>query len=85
MSRDRCRCDELPFTQEFLALMLGTRRAGVTESALILQADGYIKYRRGHITISDAEGLESYSCECYAVLKEDFKRLSIESSKRKKA
>ena len=84
MSRDRCRCDELPFTQEFLALMLGTRRAGVTESALILQADGYIKYSRGHITISDAEGLENYSCECYAVLKEDFKNLSFESSRRKK-
>jgi hypothetical protein len=58
MSYDRCACADLPFTQEFLSLMLGERRAGVTEAALILHAEGYINYRRGHIQITDREGLE---------------------------
>jgi CRP-like cAMP-binding protein len=72
MSYDRCVCDDLPFTQEFLSFMLGVRRAGVTEAAIILQAEGYIHYRRGHIQILDRPGLESYSCECYQVVKAEF-------------
>ncbi|HKG45087.1 MAG TPA: Crp/Fnr family transcriptional regulator [Pyrinomonadaceae bacterium] len=72
MSYDRCKCVDLPFTHEFLSLMLGVRRAGVTEAAIVLQTEGYIKYRRGHITIIDKEGLEVHTCDCYAVLKKDF-------------
>jgi CRP-like cAMP-binding protein len=72
MSYDRCKCVELPFTHEFLALMLGVRRAGVTEAAIILQTEGYIRYRRGHITILDKPGLEEHTCECYPILKRDF-------------
>jgi len=72
MSYDRCKCVDLPFTHEFLSLMLGVRRAGVTEAAIILQTEGYIKYRRGHITIIDDAGLEDYACECYPVLKREF-------------
>ena len=72
MSYDRCRCEDLPFTQEFLGLMLGVRRAGVTEAAIILQAEGLIHYRRGHIKIIDGEGLESHACECYAIVKAEF-------------
>ena len=71
MSQDRCKCDELPFTQDFLAIMLGTRRAGVTEAALILQAEEYISYRRGHIKILDRPGLEDYACECYRIVKDE--------------
>ena len=76
MSYDRCGYEELPLTQEFLAMMLGTRRAGVSEAAGILQTEGPIKYRRGHITIEDMEGVEDFACECYRVLKEDFDRLT---------
>lgn len=72
MSHDRCRCDDLPFTHEFLSLMLGVRRPGVTEAAVILQAEGYIHYRRGHITITDREALEAFTCACYPVLKAEF-------------
>ena len=72
MSDDRCRCRDLPFTQEFLALMLGVRRAGVTEAALILQTEGYIHYTRGHIQIADRQGLEEYSCDCYDIIKAEF-------------
>jgi CRP-like cAMP-binding protein len=72
MSDDRCLCEDLPFTHEFLSLMLGVRRAGVTESALILQAEGYISYHRGRIRILDREGLEDHSCDCYEVIKAEF-------------
>ena len=79
MSYDRCACEDLPFTQEFLSLMLGVRRAGVTEAAVILQAEGYINYRRGHIKIIDREGLEHYTCECYAVVKAEFDLLTAKT------
>ena len=72
MSLDRCQCYDLPFTQEFLGYMLGTRRASVTEAAIVLQAEGYIHYRRGHIKILDRDGLIDHSCECYAVIKTEF-------------
>ena len=75
MSHDRCICEVLPFTQEFLALMLGVRRAGVTEAAIILQAEGYINYKRGHIHIVDRAGLEEFSCDCYKIVKEEFNLL----------
>jgi CRP-like cAMP-binding protein len=72
MSYDRCICEDLPLTQEFLSLMLGVRRAGVTEAATVLQAQGYIQYRRGHIRIIDRAGLEDYSCDCYRIVKAEF-------------
>lgn len=75
MSYDRCPIPELPLTQDFLAIMLGTRRAGVTEAAVILQAEGVINYRRGRITITDKEGLEETACECYKIIKAEFDRL----------
>lgn len=72
MSYDRCISDDLPLTQEFIAMMLGTRRAGVTEAAVILQAEGLIKYKRGHITILDRAGLKEFCCECYGIIKAEF-------------
>lgn len=75
MSDDRCPSDDLPFTQDFLALMLGTRRAGVTEAARVLQAEGYINYKRGHIQIIDREGLRDFSCDCYEIVRAEFDQL----------
>ncbi len=75
MTRDRAVSDELPLTQEFLSMMLGVRRAGVTDAAINLQAEGYINYRRGHITILDRAGLEEASCECYSVVKAEYERV----------
>ena len=71
MSHDRVGADEFPITQEFLAQMLGSRRATVTLSAGILQRAGLISYRRGHLVIVDREGLEGASCECYRVIKNE--------------
>jgi len=68
-TRDRCECDEIPLTQEFLAEMLGVQRTSVTPIARNLQAAGLIKYRRGRIEIIDREGLESKSCECYETVR----------------
>jgi CRP-like cAMP-binding protein len=76
MSDDRCYCDDLPLTQEFLSLMLGTRRAGVTEAAIVLQSLGLIRYSRGHINILNRDGLVEYSCNCYSLLKEEFDQIT---------
>ncbi|MCV2360566.1 MULTISPECIES: Crp/Fnr family transcriptional regulator [Roseateles] len=75
LSLDRLRGQELVMTQELIANMLGVRREGVTESALKLSQAGLIRYARGHITVLDRPGLERRSCECYAVVKEEYKRL----------
>jgi len=62
-------------TQELIANMLGVRREGVTEGALKLQKLGLIRYSRGHITVLDRPGLEQRTCECYAVVKNEYDRL----------
>ena len=62
-------------TQELVASMLGVRRESVTESAGQLQTAGYIRYRRGHISVLNRAGLERHSCECYGVVKAELKRL----------
>jgi CRP-like cAMP-binding protein len=72
MSYDRCVCEDLPFTHEFLALMLGVRRAGVTSAALILQTEEGIRYQRGHIQITNRQALEEHTCDCYAIVKAEF-------------
>lgn len=73
--RERVETDEFPLTHEFIAEMLGVRRAGVTESALRLKERGLIDYTRGHIQILDVQGLQATSCECYAVLRGEYDRL----------
>jgi CRP-like cAMP-binding protein len=75
MCHDRVGGDELHLTQEFIAQMLGTRRSGVSEAAILLQAAGLIRYSRGHITILDRERLKEFACECYEVVRAEFERL----------
>lgn len=78
LSHDRLSSDELIMTQELIANMLGVRREGVTEAAGNLQRAGLIRYRRGHITIVDRKGLEDRTCECYAVVKNEYDRLLLD-------
>jgi CRP-like cAMP-binding protein len=78
MVQDRVNSDQLDLTQEFLADMLGSRRAGVTLAAGALKKAGFIKYTRGKITILDRPGLEEVACECYDVLREQFQNAFIE-------
>ena len=75
MTHDRMDSDEFLLTQEFLAMMLGVRRAGVTAAAGALQRAGLITYKRGNIAIVDRPGLIRRSCECYQVSKKEFDRL----------
>jgi len=75
LSLDRLESNELVMTQELIANMLGVRREGVTEAAGKLQADGLLKYSRGHIKVLDRARLERRVCECYAVVKKEFDRL----------
>jgi CRP-like cAMP-binding protein len=70
MCHDRVESNELLLTQEFIANMLGTRRASVGAAAGGLQAEGVIRYSRGHITILHREKLEGAACECYQAAKE---------------
>jgi CRP-like cAMP-binding protein len=68
-ARDLSQSDTLPFTQEFLAEMLGARRTSVTVVARTLQQTGVLKYARGRIQIIDPEGLRECACECYSTVR----------------
>jgi CRP-like cAMP-binding protein len=78
MSRALADSDELPLTQEFIAHMLGTRRAGISQAASMLQDAGLISYTRGHINILEPEELERAACECYQVVKNQSESMSKE-------
>ena len=69
MTHDRMHADEFLLTQEFLAMMLGVRRAGVTAAAGVLRRAGLIRYSRGNVTILNRGELIRRSCECYGVSK----------------
>ena len=75
-SHDRSGRDEFHLTQEFLAMMLGVRRASVTVAAGALQRAGLIRYRRGVVRVEDREGLEALACECYATVRSVYDRVA---------
>ncbi|MGZ7073236.1 MAG: Crp/Fnr family transcriptional regulator [Candidatus Angelobacter sp.] len=74
-ARDLSKNDHLPFTQEFLAEMLGVQRTSVTTVARTLQEAGMIRYVRGKIEILDVEGLREGACECYETIKQQYGQL----------
>jgi Mn-dependent DtxR family transcriptional regulator len=67
--------DTFDLTQEFLSHMLGVRRNTVSVEAHTVQEAGLIRYRRGHITILNRDGLEDCACECYAVIRAETDRI----------
>jgi CRP-like cAMP-binding protein len=75
IAHDRAGADEFAMTHEFLSMMLGVRRPGVSIAAGILQKAGLIHYTRGRMTITDRLGLEAASCECYHTVRHEFARL----------
>lgn len=74
-SHDRVGRDQFCLTQEFLAFMLGVRRATVSVIAQQLQRAGLIAFSRRSITILDRAGLEGVTCECYGVIRQQFDQL----------
>lgn len=75
MTHDRVGADEFPLTQEFLAFMLGVRRATVTVAQGMLQHAGLIRYTRGSVAVVDRPKLEGAACECYRAVRELSDRL----------
>jgi CRP-like cAMP-binding protein len=75
MAHDRAEGDDLPVTQEFLALMLCVYRPSVTVAAGVLQRARIIRYNRGHVEVFDRDALEATSCSCYSAVKRRFDRL----------
>ncbi|HUR88783.1 MAG TPA: Crp/Fnr family transcriptional regulator [Ramlibacter sp.] len=82
ISLDRIPGDELVMTQELISNMLGVRREGVTEAASRLQRRGLIRYSRGRIRVLDRQGVEASACECYDVVRKEYKRLLPEFTAR---
>jgi CRP-like cAMP-binding protein len=74
-TQDRLGAHELNITHEFLAQMLGVRRASVTDVLGPLQSDGLIRATRGRVTILDPKRLADASCECYGVIRSEYQRL----------
>jgi CRP-like cAMP-binding protein len=79
MSHDRVGdTDTFALKHEYLAIMLGVRRTGVTIAAGALQARGLIRYRRGIMRIVDRAGLEARACECYQIVRDQFINADID-------
>jgi hypothetical protein len=74
MSHDRVDGDDFAMTHEFMSLMLGVRRAGVTVAARSLQMAGLIRYEQGRIQVLDRAGLEAAACECHGRVQGEYTR-----------
>lgn len=75
MAHDRAGGDDLPLTQEFMAMMLGVHRPSITVTAGILQRAGLIRHVSGKVTVLDRPSLEAAACGCYAAVAERFAAL----------
>jgi CRP-like cAMP-binding protein len=74
-TRDRVGSNEFSLTHQFIAAMLGVRRASVTVALGLLQEQGYLTYSRGRLRVLDTTGLEEFSCECYRVVRAEQERI----------
>jgi CRP-like cAMP-binding protein len=83
LAQERAQSDTFPVTHEFLALMLGVQRAGLSITAGILQKAGFIQYSRGRIVILDRSGLEATTCECYLAITAQLKRVFDQRPRRR--
>lgn len=74
LTLDRLPTNEMSVTHELVANMLGVRREGITAAAGILQHEGLISYRRGHIAVLKRTELEQHACECYVIVRNELKQ-----------
>ena len=82
MAHDRVRQGEFPLTQAFLAQMLAVRRSTVSEVAEKMRANFLIGYRPGWVRILNRRGLEELACECYGVIRGEFRRMGLDAASR---
>jgi CRP-like cAMP-binding protein len=75
MAHDRGDGNELPLTQEFMALMLCVQRPSITVIARILQQAGMIRYTQGKVTVTDRDAFEATACDCYRAVRERFDQI----------
>lgn len=68
-TRDRLHSDSFQLTHQFLSMMIGVRRVGVTHAAGNLARRNLISYSRGNVRILNVKGLQAASCDCYEVVK----------------
>jgi CRP-like cAMP-binding protein len=85
MTRDRVNSNEFRITQEFLALMLGVRRVGVSAAMSALRKRELVVYSRGTITILDHEGLVAVACGCYKTVKDTYSEAQAKNGKARPA
>jgi CRP-like cAMP-binding protein len=71
IAHDSALSDTFLLTHEFLAMMLGVQRAGVSVYLSLLKKAGLIEQRRGQIAITNRQGLEDAACECYRTMREE--------------
>jgi CRP-like cAMP-binding protein len=79
MCHDRLRDRDLPMTHEFLSLMLGVRRSGVTDQIHVIEGLGIIKATRGNIRVIDRAKLEELAGGSYGIPEREYERLIAES------
>ncbi|TIP23604.1 MAG: Crp/Fnr family transcriptional regulator [Mesorhizobium sp.] len=75
MCHDRVRNDRLAITHEFMSVMLGVRRPGVTVAIQELEGRGLIKATRGEIVIRDRDGLFQLADGTYSEPEREYERL----------
>lgn len=66
MSQDRAHSATFMMTHEFISLMLGVRRVGVTTTASDFRRRGLIDYHRGEMKVLNRIALEAEACSCYS-------------------
>jgi CRP-like cAMP-binding protein len=72
---DRVKDNRIGMTHEFMSMMLGVRRPGVTLAIGTLQKAGLIRHGNGHVDVLDRKGLEGAACECYEVVRLQYEKL----------
>jgi CRP-like cAMP-binding protein len=77
MVQDRADGNSIRLTHEFLALMLGARRAGVTAALSDFQKRGVLRVVRGCITVQNRGALEEAANGSYGIPEAEYQRLFI--------
>ncbi len=80
MCHDRAESDELSVTHDFLAMMLGCRRPGVTVATHLLEGEGMIRAKRGRITVRDRDKLIALAGDSYGCPEAEYERLLMRGS-----